>query len=317
MRNNHLFYILKLLRVRQWIKNIALFASITFSGQLFNLPVLGQVFIGFVAFCFLSSATYIINDALDLKKDRLHPFKKSRPLASGKISMFEAFILFLVLLAVAFSLSLFLNPLFFTIVLIYIILQICYSFVFKSMVIFDILFIATGYILRVFAGEVISGLHISVWLLLTTVSLSLFLAVGKRRSELTLLKNIKETRIEEIRSSLSHYSERLLDTFTAMFATSTFVFYSMFTYLEDPHGVRIANDVFLPDFLPTYLQKKWLMITIIPVIYGIMKYLQDIYEKGEGESPDRVILTDKSLLVSVILWVVLVVTIIYFISDSM
>ena len=314
MRNSHAYYLLKLLRPRQWIKNFALFAAITFGGQLFDLDVLYKVALGFIAFCFLSSATYIINDALDLKKDRLHPFKKSRPLASGKVLPTEAFVVFVVLIIITFSLGQYIGGLFFFIAFIYIALQISYSLFVKGIVIFDIMFIATGYILRVLAGEAVTGYHISVWLLLTTISLSLFLAVGKRRSELTLLKNVSGTRIDEVRKSLSHYSENLLDSFTAIFATSTFIFYSMFTYLENPRGIQISIDLFLPEYLPYYLQKKWLMITIIPVIYGLMKYLEDIYEKSEGESPDRVLLSDKALLSSVVIWTLLVIGIIYFIG---
>ena len=308
------YYILKLLRPRQWIKNFALFAAITFGGQLFNPSAFIDVSLGFIAFCFLSSSTYIINDILDYKKDQLHPFKKARPIASGKISMPQAVLIFLISIGAAFLLAKSIGGFFLVIAVIYLILQVFYSLVFKGVVIFDILFIATGYILRVLAGEVTSGYHISVWLLLTTVSLSLFLAVGKRRSELTLLKNFNSTKIDEIRKSLSHYSESLLDTYTVMFATATFMFYSLFTFLENPRGIKISLDLLLPDFLPYYLQRKWLMITIIPVIYGLMRYLQDIYEKKEGESPDRVLLSDKSLLASVILWVVLVIVVTYFVG---
>lgn len=311
---NHLFYILKLLRPRQWIKNIALFAAVVFGGQLFNPFVFQETFYAFIAFCLLSSSTYIINDILDLKKDRLHPFKKARPIALGKISIFEALVIFTITIILSLVLAKSINNFFFLIALFYLFLQILYSLIFKSVVIFDILFIATGYILRVLAGEVVSGYHISVWLLLTTISLSLFLAVGKRRSELTLLKNYTGVKVEQIRQSLSHYSEELIDLFTMMFATSTFIFYSFFTFLENPRGIKIGIELLLPEFLPYYLQKKWLMITILPVIYGLMRYLQDIYEKKEGESPDRVLLSDKSLLAAVIVWIVLVIVIIYFIG---
>ena len=203
---------------------------------------------------------------------------------------------------------------FFLMALLYLILQILYSFIFKAIEIFDIFFIAVGYILRVLAGELITGYHLSVWLLLTTISLSMFLAIGKRRSELTLLKSYTGVRAAEIRQSLSHYSEQLLTAFIVIFATSTFIFYSLFTFLENPQGVRLSLDFFLPDVLPYYLQRKWLMVTIIPVVFGLMRYLQDIYEKQEGESPDRVLLSDKSLLASVIIWGLLVVFIIYFIG---
>jgi decaprenyl-phosphate phosphoribosyltransferase len=311
---NHLFYILKLLRPRQWIKNIALFAAIVFSGNLFNVDIFLNVFVGFIAFTLLSSSTYILNDILDVDKDRQHPFKKARPIASGKISIPEALLIFLAVITVSFMLALKLGGMFFLIWLTYIMLQISYSFIFKNVAMFDILFIASGYILRVLAGEVLSSYHISAWLLLTTVSLSLFLAVGKRRSELTLLRKFSGDKIEVVRKSLSHYSESLLDAFTSIFATSTFVFYSMFTFLENPTGIKITLSLLLPDFLPYYLQRKWLMVTILPVIYGLMRYMQDIYEKSEGESPERVLLSDKALLGAVMVWIFLVIFVIYFIS---
>lgn len=310
--HSHFYYLFKLLRPRQWIKNFALFAAITFSGQLFNVASFWQVFLGFIAFCLLSSSTYVINDLLDVHKDRLHPFKKNRPIASGKVSVNEAFVMLAVTLGSALVLSFYLNWIFFLIAVIYLVLQMLYSLFFKSIAVFDILFIASGYILRILAGASIANFHISVWLLLTTISLSLFLATGKRRSELTLLQGVKKVRIDEIRKSLSHYSEPLLDSFSAIFATSTFVFYAMFTFLANPTGLQIQIDILLPEFLPfEFLNRKWLMITIIPVIYGIMRYLQDIYEKKEGESPDKVLLSDKSLLGGVIAWALLVIFIIY------
>lgn len=310
--HSHGYYLFKLLRPRQWIKNLALFAAITFSGQLFNANSFWQVSLGFAAFCLLSSSTYIINDLLDVHKDRLHPFKKNRPIASGKVNVNEALVLLAVTLGSALALSFYLNWVFFLIAVIYLILQMLYSLFFKSIAVFDILFIASGYILRILAGASIANFHISVWLLLTTVSLSLFLATGKRRSELTLLQGVKKIKIDEIRKSLSHYSEPLLDSFSTIFATSTFIFYTMFTFLANPSGLQIQIDALLPEFLPfELLNRKWLMVTIIPVIYGIMRYLQDIYEKKEGESPDKVLMSDKSLLGAVIAWALLVVFIIY------
>lgn len=310
----HWFYILKLLRPRQWMKNFALFAGITFAGQLFNLDLLYQVVSGFIAFCLFASATYIFNDILDVKKDKLHPFKKSRPIASGEITVPEALVILVVILSLAFFVALNTSVLFTIIGIAYILLQILYSTIFKQITIFDILFIATGYILRILAGEAISNFHTSIWLLLTAVSLSLFLAVGKRRSELTLLQNVKGAKIDEVRKTLSHYSEALLDSFSTIFATSTFVFYSLFTFLATPRGFNIGLEILMPEYLPAYFHRKWLMVTILPVIYGVMRYLQDIYEKKEGESPDKVLLTDRPLLASVIIWGFLVIFIIYFIG---
>lgn len=307
------FYMIKLVRPRQWIKNFALFAAPMFGGQLFSEDVFLKISMGFVAFCLLSSSAYIVNDLLDVQKDKLHPFKKLRPIASGKVSVSQAVVLFLILICSSLFISLQISIFFFLISVLYIVLQLSYSLLFKGLVVFDILFIAAGYILRVLAGEVITGYHISVWLLLTTVSLSLFLAVGKRRSELTLLRNQTGSHIANVRKSLSHYSDNLLDAYSMMFATTTLIFYSMFTFLESTRNINLPQ-VLLPEFLPDYLQRKWLMLTILPVIYGVMRYLQDIYEKSEGESPDRVLLSDKALLAAVILWGTLVVFIIYVIG---
>ncbi len=310
MTNSLGFYIFKLMRPRQWIKNFALFAAPMFGAQLFVEDLLFKISMGFIAFCLLSSSTYIINDLLDVQKDKLHPFKKMRPIASGHVSVNQAIVVFAILIFSSLFVSYQISVFFLLISILYLILQLSYSLLFKSLVVFDILFIAAGYILRVLAGEVISGYHISVWLLLTTVSLSLFLAVGKRRSELTLLRNQTGAHIANVRKSLSHYSDHLLDAYSMMFATTTLIFYSLFTFLESTRSVQLP-EILLPEFLPEYLQRKWLMITILPVIYGVMRYLQDIYEKSEGESPDRVLLSDKALLAAVILWGILVMFVIY------
>ena len=309
------FNILRLLRPRQWIKNLAIFAAITFSGELFNLHVLDKVLIGFIVLSGLSSATYIINDIFDIKSDRLHPFKKFRPLAHNDVPINLAIILAIALVVVSLYIGLrYVTLTFFIVTLIYLLLQFLYSFFLKSVAVADILIIAAGYILRVYAGEFASGFHISVWLLLTAISLSLFLAVGKRKSELTLVSQIKDVNIASIRKSLSHYSERLLDIYATMFVTSTFVFYSLFTFLENPKGFQLGLNIILPDFLPTFFYRKWLMITIAPVVYGLMRYIQDIYEKHEGESPEKVLFSDKPLLATVLIWIILVIGITYFIT---
>ena len=306
--------ILRLLRPRQWIKNFAIFAAIIFSGQLFNPIALENVIIGFFIFCGLSSAAYIVNDIFDIKKDRLHPFKKFRPLAHGDVSISTALVIAVTLIMVSLWLAFYLNTAFFGVALAYVAVQLLYSVFLKSVTVIDILAIASGYIIRVYAGEFASGYHISVWLLLTTISLALFLAIGKRRSELTLVSQNKQANIAAIRKTLSHYSERLLDVYASMFATSIFISYALFTFLENPQGFKPGVSILLPDFLPAFFQRKWLMLTIIPVVYGLMRYLQDIYEKHEGESPEKVLLSDKALLSTVLLWLIMVLLIIYVIA---
>lgn len=306
-----LYKILKLLRPKQWIKNFAVFAAVVFTGQLFNIPTLINVIIAFVVFCGLSSSVYVVNDIFDVKKDRLHPFKRFRPIANSDISIQFGFFIFMIIAAVSLFVALQISPAFFLLAAVYLALQLLYSVVFKHITILDILTLAAGYILRVYAGEVATGYHISVWLILTTVSLSLFLAVGKRRSELTLISGSMAKNLEITRKTLSHYSAELLDVYISIFVTATFMFYSLFTFLESSNGFKLG--ILMPDFLPAFFQRKWLMVTILPVVYGLMRYLQDMYEKHEGESPEKVFLSDKQLLASVLAWFVMVVIIIYFV----
>ena len=309
------YNILRLLRPRQWVKNFAIFAAVTFTGELFNPVAVLPVIVGFFIFCAVSSATYIINDIFDIKNDKMHPFKRFRPLAHGDVNVKFAGVLAAFLIVVSLALSLLVNPTFFLFIIVYLLLQVLYSSVLKTITVIDILAIAAGYILRVLGGEFASGYHISVWLLLTTISISLFLAIGKRRSELTLIAASKIDNLSATRKTLSHYSERLLDVYASIFATSTFIAYSLFTFLENPEGIHLPIfGVFLEDILPNFFQRKWLMLTIIPVVYGLMRYLQDIYEKHEGESPEKVLFSDKPLLITVSIWALMVIFIIYFIG---
>lgn len=309
-----LFKTLKLLRPKQWIKNFAIFAALIFSSQLFDVNLFTRAIIGFFVFCGLSSAIYIVNDIFDIEKDRIHPFKRFRPLAHGDLSISYAFVLSLILIAGSLLFGLSIGPGFLLLILVYLLLQLSYSMFLKNVTVVDILALASGYMLRVYAGELATGYHISVWLVLTTVALSLFLAIGKRKSELTLISHMPGTQIEATRKTLSHYSEPLLNVYASIFATSTYIFYSLFTFFENPQGLKIGVNILLPDFLPASFQRKWLMITILPVVYGLMRYLQDIYEKHEGESPEKVLLSDIPLLTTVIVWAVLVVGIIYFLG---
>ena len=308
----HLYNIFRLLRPRQWVKNLALFAAVVFTGELFNPTSTIPVIMGFFVFCGVSSASYIMNDIIDVKNDRLHPFKRFRPIAHGDVSVPFAVFLATVLIVISLFVALLVNFTFFLFVIVYLLLQFSYSTFLKTITVIDILAIAAGYILRVYGGEIASGFHISVWLLLTTISISLFLAIGKRRSELTLVSQNTGANIAATRKTLSHYSERLLDVYASIFATSTFIAYSLFTFLENPGGISVNFGEVINVDAPVFLQRKWLMLTIIPVVYGLMRYLQDIYEKNEGESPEKVLFSDKPLLITIGIWVFMVIFIIYF-----
>ena len=280
----------------------------------FEINPLSNVISAFFIFCTLSSSVYIINDIFDREKDRMHPFKKFRPLAHDDVPLVFAIIVTILLILISFIWGSTINSTFMLSIFIYLLLQILYSALLKHIAIIDILALASGYIIRVYAGEFASGLHISVWLLLTTISLSLFLAIGKRRSELTLASRYSDLQISKMRKSLSRYSEPLLNVYASIFATSTFISYSLFTFLESQGRFKASLEVLMPEFLPEIFQKKWLMITILPVVYGIMRYLQDIYEKNEGESPEKVLLSDIPLIITIFIWFFLVILSLYVIG---
>lgn len=304
-----LFSIFKTARPRQWLKNLGLFTTVLITGHIFEGPALTNTTWGFVAFCLLSSSNYIFNDVMDVARDRKHPFKKFRPVASGKLPVPAALITSVLFALVGIAISYSLGTAFFLLSIIFIVLEYTYTLFFKHISVIDILAITAAYFLRVYAGEAITGYHISVWLALAALSLALFLAIGKRRAELTLIQGYKGGFPSETRASLSHYSERLLDTYTAMFANSTFITYAFYTFLEKPSTQGFFFRGYT-DFASDLPGRKWMMITIPFVLYGIMRYMQLIYE-GQGESPEKVLTSDAPLLTTVILWIVSAFLIIY------
>lgn len=300
----------KAVRLRQWIKNFALFAGIIFSGQLFNPLAISLTFEAFLLFCAASSAVYLINDVFDIERDRLHPFKSKRPLAAGVFSIRFVITLALLLIVIILPISYYISPALFLAILAYLILQLFYSTYLKSIILIDVMAIAAGFVLRIYAGVWVINAHLNVWFLLAVTSFALFLAIGKRRSELTLL----QAQAAKHRETLSHYPENLLDILTSMFANSTWLAYAFFTFLQPPISARYRISLLFDNFALPFTQAKFLMATVPLVIYGVMRYLYIIYEKKEGESPERVLLTDKPLLITVILWIVSVIGIIYYLG---
>ncbi len=297
-------------RPRQWLKNVALLAPLIFSGLLIVPGKLETAINAVIIFTILTSSVYILNDLLDLPADKKHPFKRMRPLPSGDLPIGMAVFAMMFGIIVSLSLAYSMNFFFFLIALTYFILSgILYTLWFKQVPIVDVITIASGYVLRVYAGSVVIDAHMNVWFLLTVISLSLFLAVGKRRSEMTLLSESGETK--EIRKTLKRYTGGLLDIYTAMFATATWLTYALFTF-NQPKIFLGGKFLTLMSVLPrTFMNEKWLMVTIPFVVYGVMRYLQLIYEKNEGESPEKVLLSDKPLVLTVLTWGVLVIGLIY------
>lgn len=298
-------------RPRQLLKNFALFAALVFEGEFFNPSKLAVVVLGFVIFSMLTSAIYIINDLIDVEKDRAHPFKSKRPIAAGRVNPVVAFVAAVALLVLALFISSRLSPFFTFALSAYTVLQIVYSLFLRSVILLDVMAIASGFLLRVYAGAVLIDAHVTIWFILTVASLALFLAIGKRRSERTLLLGSGENTLAT-RKILLHYPESLLDSLSVMFATATWFSYTMFTFLQPPPSAGPQVLILFGDFLPrTFLASKWLMVSVPFVIYGVMRYLFVIYEKKEGESPERVLLSDIPLLTSVVLWVVIIFVVIY------
>ena len=309
-----LFGILKTARPRQWVKNFALYAPLLFSGFLFKPGYFERVTIGFGLFCLLASSLYFVNDIADINNDRHHPFKKKRPIASGNLSVhlaaFAAVLLLVFSLVGGYILSFF----FFATLLAYALLQVFYSLWLKRLAIFDVISIAASFVLRIYAGAFVVNLHMSVWFLLTVISAALFLAVGKRQSERTLLTGAGVD-LASHRSAQTHYTQRLLDIYTGMFANTTWLTYALYAFQRSefvPAGKLLSLYTILPR---TFTTQKWLMITVPFVIYSVMRYLQLVYERNEGESPDRVLLGDKQLLISVIVWGILVMFLIYVVGS--
>lgn len=302
-----LILIAKAARVSQWIKNVVLFAPIVFSGLLLVPGYFGTVVWAALLFCLLSSAVYLFNDMLDAPSDRLHPFKRLRPIASGKIPLPLAGFLFITLLSVSLWLGAMTSSFFFVTQSAYLLINVLYSVWWKKIPIVDVFVIAAGFVLRVYAGSFVINAHMDVWFLLTVISASLFLAVGKRRSEMTLM----EGKSGVSRASLVHYTPALLDAYTSMFANTTWLTYALFTFLHPPFQAD-GKVLKLLALLPrTLVAEKWLMATVPVVIFGIMRYMQLIYEKNEGESPHKVLMSDKTLLLTVLLWGVMVLVMIY------
>jgi len=300
------YLLIKEARPRQWLKNLSLYTGLVFSGWLFIADKFWTVTTAWIIFSIMTSSVYIFNDIVDVDSDRNHPFKKFRPIASGQLPVGIA--LFFSLSGVFLSLVLgwFLSYFLFLIMIAYLILQFVYTTWLKHRPIVDVMAIALGFLMRVYGGAFIIGAHINVWLLLCIISFSLFLAIGKRRSELTLLQGGLGTR-----KVLGRYPEKLLDLYTVMFANTTWLTYALFTFMLPAFSFKGRALTWLSYLPNTFRSEKWLMLTIPVVIYGVMRYLQLIYEKNQGESPEKILTADKPMLITVSLWGLMVIGILY------
>lgn len=275
------------MRPRQWTKNLLLFSGFLFTLNERWTPFadsmwthLGRATCAFLLFCMLSSAVYLLNDLKDIERDRVHPVKRNRPLASGALSprLAVCALIFLVLATAVLSYAL--RPLFAALCLGYFLMQVLYTFAFKEMVILDVLVIALGFVLRAVGGAVAVRVDISPWLYTVTLLGALFLGLAKRRSELLVLEDAAQHRL-----ILKEYTRGLLDQLIGIVTAGAIMAYCLYTFTA-------AN---LP---PNHL----MMLTIPFVIYGIFRYLYLIHRRQEGGSPEEVLLQDRPLIGAILLW---------------
>lgn len=282
--------VVRALRPKQWTKNAIVFAALVFDNHLFDIGPFLLVCGAFVAFCMASSAVYLVNDIQDAESDRLHPIKRSRPIASGRLSVSHAWLLLVGLAVASMALAIGLRPAFGLVIGAYLSLMAAYTFHLKHLVIVDVFAISAGFVLRAAGGGVVLDVPISPWLYVCTVLLSLFVAFGKRRHELLLL----EEQAGGHRRNLDEYTPQLLDQFILITAAATVMAYSLYTFVA-------AN---LPD-------NHAMMLTIPFVLHAIFRYLFLIHRHDAGGSPEQLLLDDRQLLASIVLWGLTSVVILY------
>lgn len=285
--------LLATLRPKQWLKNLFVFAPAIFANELFNRVAMTRAIGAFAVFCSVASATYILNDVLDRDADRIHPVKQFRPIPSGRLPVSVALAAAAALALGGLAASAFLGVGFSSTVLGYLLVTVGYTLYFKHAVILDVMFLASGFVLRVAGGALAVDVPASEWLFLCTLVLALFLGFSKRRHEITLL----EAGAAEHRRVLEHYSAELLDQMIVIVATSAILCYILYT------------------IWPSTIERfgsNHLVYTVPFVIYGIFRYFYLIHQRQSGGDPTGALLTDRPLLLNVVLYGIVAVAVIYF-----
>ncbi len=284
----------KLLRTSQWIKNSFIFVPLLFSKHLFDYNYFKIVLLGFIAFSLLTSIVYIINDLIDIESDKLHPVKKFRPIASCKISKKNATITAIIIaLILSVMLPLF-NIKFDLVLLSYFILNLFYSLIFKHIVLLDIFSIATGFMLRVIAGAYLIDIYISSWLILTTMFISLFLAIMKRQSELKLFE--QEQNKNSTRHVLSSYSLEFTNQMATITASGVIICYALYSVAQRTISIfKTENLIYTTPF----------------VVFGIFRYMYLVYIDKKGENATEIMLSDIPMIINFFLYLIITILIIY------
>jgi 4-hydroxybenzoate polyprenyltransferase len=284
--------LIRTMRPKQWTKNAVVFAALVFDRKLTTPLLLAETIVAFILLCLISSTVYLINDLVDIEKDRQHPRKRLRPLPSGQLKPGTAIAAAIIIPAICLPLAFLLDLYFGLIVTTYLLVMIAYSFWLKHVVIVDVLTIAAGFVLRVAAGvPMVQVQRFSPWLYVCITLGALFIGFGKRRHELSLL----QTNANNHRTVLNDYNRVFLDEMMGVVTASTVMAYSLYT--------------FSAEGLP---RNHAMMLTIPFVLYGIFRYLYLIHVREEGGAPEEIILRDRPLLVDVLLWGLTVIVILYF-----
>jgi 4-hydroxybenzoate polyprenyltransferase len=286
-------YLLSALRPKQWIKNLVIFLPLVFGKKLFDFPANLKALAAFFIFSLSASAVYLVNDILDLEKDRLHPMKRQRPLASGKLPVAQAWVMACILGLISISLSFLLNVYFGFTVVGYLVFNFVYTKILKEVVILDVFCIGGFFLLRIIAGSVVTGVEFSHWMNFMAVLLALFLGFNKRRQEIMFLAGDAISH----RSVLAKYNPYFLDQMISVVTSSILVAYMLYTV--DARTISLFGT-------------KRLLYTIAFVYYGIFRYLYIIHTRGKDGDPTRILLSDGKMQLNVLLWIIVCVAIIYF-----
>ncbi len=281
----------KLIRVTSWAKNLFVFVPLIFAKQLFHKEEFFEVVLGFILFSVAASSIYVINDITDAKRDSIHPLKKNRPIASGKVSISEGKIIATLLFVATASLSFAVDISFVAIVWFYIVLNVLYSNYLKQIVIVDVFCIALGFMLRVIGGAVIISVSISSWLILTTMFLSLFLAVMKRRVEIATSENAIEQR-----NVLKDYSLSYVDQISSITGAGVIFSYSLYT-VSDRTIIMFGSEYFV--------------FTTIFVIFGIFRYMYLVFKKDLGENVVDALISDFPMIINTFFYICSLLIFIY------
>jgi 4-hydroxybenzoate polyprenyltransferase len=281
------FLCIAIARPKQWTKNLVCFAGLLFAGKALDANALLNASLGFAAYCFASSFAYVINDMLDREKDRKHPTKRFRPIASGDLTLSQAWMMAALCLSGAFGCAFPLGSSVAILLAIYMMLHLAYSLKVKNIVLLDVMFISGGFILRILVGTCAVGVPTSAWILLCTFFLSLFLGFGKRRAE---INSWKEEAIN-FREVLREYNVTMLDRFCNISATLAIASYALFTVTSRPDHS--------------------LIVTCPPVVFGLWRYLLLIEARNQGEAPETVLIKDRPLQAAILVWLALCILVLY------